>query len=81
MDRERQPGCRRRLLALTEATIARLERFPLIGVPREELAAGLRSIRIRPFPHLIFYRVDGEMVTLVRLLHGARDLANLGIET
>ena len=60
--------------------IARLARIPFIGAPREELAPGLRSIRIRPFPHLLFYSVDGETVTLIRLLHGARDLPNQDLD-
>lgn len=69
-----------RLLAVTEAAVSRLGRFPFIGAPREELGAGLRSIRIRPFPHLMFYRVGDEVVTLIRLLHGSRDLGSLGLE-
>ncbi len=70
-----------RLLSLTEVTIARLERFAYIGAPREALGPGLRSIRIRPFPHLLFYRVEGETVTLIRLLHGARDLTNEAVDS
>ncbi len=69
-----------RLLSLTEAVITRLERFPYIGAPREALGPGLRSIRIRPYPHLLFYRVDGDDVTLIRMLHSARDLPNQGID-
>jgi toxin ParE1/3/4 len=70
-----------RLLSLTAVTVARLQRFPFIGVPREELGAGLRSIRISPFPHLLFYRVEGRVITLIRLLHGARDLPRTDIES
>jgi toxin ParE1/3/4 len=69
-----------RLLGLVDAAVARLARFPYIGAPREELGPGLRSIRIRPFPHLLFYSVDGETVTLIRLLHGARDLPNQDLD-
>jgi toxin ParE1/3/4 len=36
----------------------------------------LRAAPVRGFPnHLIFFRVRGEFVQIVRLLHGARDIA------
>ncbi|MBU6371533.1 MAG: type II toxin-antitoxin system RelE/ParE family toxin [Alphaproteobacteria bacterium] len=63
-----------RLLDRVDATVARLTDFPLIGLPRETIGPGLRSIRVRPFRHLIFYRVSGDELVLVRLLHGARQL-------
>jgi plasmid stabilization system protein ParE len=52
-------------------TIVRIARYPLIGAPRDALAEGLRSIRVRPFRHLIFYRVQDSELILIRLLHGA----------
>jgi toxin ParE1/3/4 len=37
--------------------------------------AGVRRAIVEGFPnHLIFYRVDGDMVEIIRVLHGARDL-------
>jgi toxin ParE1/3/4 len=48
---------------------------PLIGRARPELRPGLRS-----FPHgdyLIFYRPAADGVTIVRVLHGARDARRL----
>ena len=63
-----------RLLDLVDATASRLARFPYIGAPRDELAPALRSIRIRPFRHLLFYRVTDDEVVLIRLLHGSQDL-------
>ncbi|HEY5049057.1 MAG TPA: type II toxin-antitoxin system RelE/ParE family toxin, partial [Rhizomicrobium sp.] len=59
-----------------EATAARLIKFPLIGAPREALAPGLRSIRVRPFRHLMFYRIEDNEIVLIRLLHDARILEN-----
>jgi toxin ParE1/3/4 len=63
-----------RLLDQVDVAITRLIRFPMIGAPRENLAPGLRSIRVRPFRHIIFYRVSGEEIVLIRLLHGAREM-------
>jgi plasmid stabilization system protein ParE len=63
-----------RLLDCVERGITRLQQFPLIGTPRDALAAGLRSLRARPFRHLMFYRVAKDEIVLVRLLHGARAL-------
>ena len=49
-----------------------LSNMPGIGRKRDELAAGLRSSGVGD--HLIFYRVAGEKVVIVHVLHGARDL-------
>jgi toxin ParE1/3/4 len=62
-----------RLLDQVEATIEMLGAFPELGRPREELRPGLRSFKLRRFPHILFYKLDDEGVTLLRLLHGARD--------
>jgi toxin ParE1/3/4 len=56
------------------ATVERLTTHPLIGAPREPLAPGLRSIRVRPFRHLLFYRIDDSEIVLIRHLHSARNL-------
>jgi toxin ParE1/3/4 len=63
-----------RLLDRIEATIETLRQFPLTGAHRESLGPDLRSIRVRPFRHLIFYRTSEEEIVLLRLLHGARAL-------
>jgi toxin ParE1/3/4 len=64
-----------RLLNRIEVTIDRLMQFPMTGTTRDTLAPGLRSIRVRPFQHLIFYRGVEDQLVLIRLLHGARALA------
>ncbi|MFM9864312.1 MAG: type II toxin-antitoxin system RelE/ParE family toxin [Micropepsaceae bacterium] len=63
-----------RLIERVEAMIERLGQYPMIGAPREPLAPGLRSIRVRPFRHLIFYRIGDDEIVLIRLLHSARAL-------
>jgi toxin ParE1/3/4 len=47
--------------------------FPLSGPPREQFAAGLRVMFEGKYA--IYYTVSETEVTLVRVLHGARDAA------
>lgn len=63
-----------RLLDRVDATVERLQQYPMIGTSRDSLAPGVRSIRARPFRHLIFYRVANDELILIRMLHGARRL-------
>jgi toxin ParE1/3/4 len=46
---------------------------PARGRSRDTLAPGLRSVRSAPY--LVFYRVTGTSVEIVRVLHERRDLA------
>jgi len=46
---------------------------PKMGWARDELAAGLRSWPTST-PYLLFYFVDGEGITVARVLHHARDI-------
>ena len=46
---------------------------PLIGRSRDEIAPNLRSHTIQQ--HIIYYRVEGETVTVLRVLHGKMDAA------
>jgi toxin ParE1/3/4 len=70
---ERNPRAGDRLLDVVEATIEMLAAFPEIGRPRDDLRPGVRSFKIRRFQHILFYRLDPEGMTLLRVLHGARD--------
>jgi plasmid stabilization system protein ParE len=40
---------------------------------RDEVFPGLRSVLVHPYT--IFFRVDGEIVQIVRVLHERRDFA------
>lgn len=55
-----------------QAACRSLTDFPHRGSPRDELEPGLRSI---PFERraAIYYRVAGETVEIVRILHAGRD--------
>jgi toxin ParE1/3/4 len=49
-----------------------LTHFPFIGRDRSSLRPGIRSIVADPY--VIFYRVDSERITILRILHGRRDI-------
>jgi toxin ParE1/3/4 len=74
-----------RFLANAEASFTDLARQPLIGAPlklRAPELAGLRKWRVKGFDnHLIFYFPRGDGVSILRVLHAARDWWSLlGIE-
>ena len=44
----------------------------LLGRPRDELRPGLRSLPFRSY--LLFFRYDGNVLEVVHILHGHRDI-------
>ena len=64
-----------RMIQRFEAAENRLAAFPQIGQGRPELAGGLRHWPVGNY--LIFYRIDDDALTIVRVAHGARDLPEL----
>ena len=49
-------------------------RWPLYGLTDMRLK-DLRKRSVLKFPnHLVFYRIDADMVEIVRVLHGAQDI-------
>jgi toxin ParE1/3/4 len=54
---------------------------PLAGSPRKfdsPRARGVRSWVLRGFPnYVVFYRLRGDRLEIIRVLHGARDLPRL----
>jgi toxin ParE1/3/4 len=72
------PEAAERLLDAVEDAVALLLENPHAGSPREfrsPRAQGVRSWSPQGFPnHLIFYKVGGDDIEIVRFLHGARDL-------
>jgi|ERR1700688_612319 len=50
----------------------RIEDWPLSGRARDELLSGLRSLPVQP--NVIFYRVRGGGVEIVRVIDGRRDI-------
>jgi toxin ParE1/3/4 len=65
----------RQSIAFTDRFLL-LARHPHIGRPRDEdLRPGLRSFTVGKY--LIFYRVEGEDVLILRVLHGRRDIESI----
>jgi toxin ParE1/3/4 len=58
---------------LVESLTKTLSTAPLAGRTRDEFGGGLRSFPIESY--IAFYRVRNEVVEIVRIIHGARDLA------
>jgi toxin ParE1/3/4 len=68
-----------RNLAAADALIERIDRrfvqllrFPFIGRPRPSLAPGLRSLVVGNY--LIFYSVEKDRITIVRVLDSRMDI-------
>lgn len=49
-----------------------LTSYPEIGRTRPEIRKGLHSV-VTGY-HIVFYRILGDRIRIVRILHGARDL-------
>jgi len=62
-----------RFLGKLYATCERLLIFPLASPERPQLAPGLRVVLHAS--DAVYYLPDEEVVTIVRVLHGARDFA------
>lgn len=55
-----------------EAKFTPLLEFPGMGAPRDMLAAGLRAVPFKNY--CIYYTFTDADVTIVRVVHGARDV-------
>lgn len=68
-------GAADRLVARIDAVAHRLADMPGLGPLRTELAANLRSFPLGRY--IIFYRPIPEGIEIIRVLHGARDIASI----
>jgi len=70
-----------RFVDAIEAACNRLADFPLAGSVYESDNPRLDGLRVWAVPgfltYLLFYRVAGQRVEIIRFVHGARDLENL----
>jgi toxin ParE1/3/4 len=67
-----------RLLDRIERRSQLLATQPFSGVARHDLGDGLREVVIGSY--LMFYRVEGDEIVILRVLHGKRDLTAENIE-
>lgn len=74
LDRTNPEAARRYAVAFREKSEA-LARFPEMGRLRPEIALDLRSTLVNPY--VLFYRVQGDEVQILRILHGRRDLRRI----
>lgn len=52
-----------------------LARFPEMGRSRSEINPTLRSTLVAPY--VLFYRLEGDVVQVLRILHGRRDVRSI----
>lgn len=67
-DSEREAN---RLLTRIDGAYRRLLDFPRMGVEREDLASGVRAVRLENY--VIYYRLEPDAVSIERVLHSRRD--------
>lgn len=66
------------LLDRLERAFRRLEAMPMLGKSRDDLQPGIRTWVEAPY--VIAYRVDADVLRIVRVIHGRRDFSNVGFD-
>jgi toxin ParE1/3/4 len=69
---ERSPNAADAFIRRINTNFDNLTRFPFIGRERSRLARGLRCLVVRL--HLVFYTVDADQITIVRVIDGRMDV-------
>lgn len=72
---EDSPKAATAFLQYLESKFVPLLEFPGMGAPRDQIAPGLRAIPYKNY--VIYYMSDDDAVTIVRVVHGARDVQAL----
>ncbi len=75
-------GAAGRFLAEAESTFARLASVPGMGSRFDPSSPAFGELRFLPLPsrfkqYLVFYRVVADGIEIARVLHGARDIAEI----
>jgi toxin ParE1/3/4 len=71
----KSPKAAERFTAAVDERCKALGNFPETGRARDDIAPGLRSTVIAR--HVLFYRVTGDGVEVLRILHGRRDIRRI----
>ena len=74
---EASPDIADKQLILIDQATTTLREWPLAGRARDDVLPGMRSLVARPY--VVFYRVAGQGVEVVRVLHGRRDIDSIFI--
>lgn len=69
------PAAATRTVERIAAATARLEAYPLSAPERPDIGPEVRSVTVGRY--LVLYRVTGDCVELVRVVHGAREIGGL----
>jgi toxin ParE1/3/4 len=69
------PDAADRLLDAIADRIAQLLAHPRLGRLRPDIAADARFLPVGNY--VVLYRLDGETIQIVRVVHGARDVTSL----
>jgi toxin ParE1/3/4 len=78
---QNSPAAAQRFVDASDRTFALLADQPRLGriyAPDNPQLTAIRCLAVSDFPrYLIFYRLSGATVEVVRVLHGARDLMSI----
>lgn len=69
------PAAANRQLRRLTRGFERLSAFPRIGTAHDDIRPGMRLLPIAPY--LVLYRLAGNSVEIVRVIHGAREWREL----
>jgi toxin ParE1/3/4 len=64
-----------RLYEEVDRLLSLIARYPEMGETTESLGEGVRRVTLGDF--VLFYRLSGDAIDLIRVLHGARDIHSL----
>jgi toxin ParE1/3/4 len=71
----KSPPAAERFATRVDRKCLALGRIPELGRARAEILPGLRSTPVGKY--VLFYRLRGEVVEVLRILHGRRDLGRI----
>ena len=78
---ENEPGVAARFVNGYEETLTFVADFPELGIPWESAEIRLKNVRVKPVhgfdKYLVFYRVSGKDVFVLRIFHGHQNIDSL----
>jgi toxin ParE1/3/4 len=72
---QQSPQSAERLASSIDRCLMNLSTFPFSGTPRPNIAIGIRSLLVHPY--IIFHVVRRHHITILRVVHGSRNLAKV----